>query len=279
MQTSEQNAQLLNYVNIVCTPFSLAGAFYMIISFFKSRSRSFSGKLVLCLAISDLLLSICDAYAIFVSPQDQDCAIMGFLRIAGIYSNMIWITQILSVLYVQFALGYAGVHRLFPYLVVSNILCSLTPSLITLFEQTFNVGELTFEINNGECFLGPDSALLYVLEIPFGILLALSCFFTIKVYSVFRSIATSLGNIEYKQLFMYPAVLFLFNVPISIDNATGNTIFPLTFACMVMFKSIGFINALQFRRATNSRIRMIQESQKENILGTLGQDGESSFDQ
>jgi hypothetical protein len=134
MQTNEQNAQLLTYVNIVCTPFSLAGAFYMILSFFKSRSRSFSGKLVLCLALSDLLLSLCDFAAIFVSPQNQNCTIMGFLRIAGIYSNMIWITQILSVLYVQFALGYAGVHRLFPYLVVSNILCSLTPSLITLVE-------------------------------------------------------------------------------------------------------------------------------------------------
>lgn len=123
---------------------------------------------------------------------------MGFLRIVGIYSNMIWITQILSVLFVQFALGYAGVHRLFPYLVVSNILCSLTPSIITLIEQNFNVGELSFGISNGECFIGPQSALLYVLEIPFGILLTLSCFFTIKVYSVFRSMATNVGNIEYK---------------------------------------------------------------------------------
>jgi hypothetical protein len=48
---------------------------------------------------------------------------------------------------------------------------------------------------------------------------------------------------------------------------------------MVMFKSIGFINALQFRRATNSKNRMIMESQKDHILGTLSQDGESSFDQ
>lgn len=76
---------------------------------------------------------------------------------------------------------------------------------------------------------------------------------------------------------MYPVVLFLLNVPISVDNATGNSIFPLTFACMIMFKSIGFINALQFRRASNSKSRMLKESQKDHIMRTLSQDAESSF--
>lgn len=69
MQISEQ-AELLSYVNIVCTPFSIAGAFYMIYSYFKSCTKSFSSKLVFCLALSDLLLSICDVIDIFDSADN-----------------------------------------------------------------------------------------------------------------------------------------------------------------------------------------------------------------
>jgi len=64
MQTGEQ-AQLLSYANLVCTPFSLAGAIYMIQSNFKTSTKSFSSRLVICLALSDLLLSICDLVDIF----------------------------------------------------------------------------------------------------------------------------------------------------------------------------------------------------------------------
>lgn len=190
---------------------------------------------------------------------------------------MLWITQILAVLFIQFVLEYAGVDRLFPYLVMSNILGSLTPNLITLYDQIFQVGELNFGIINGECFISPDWALVYVLIIPFGTLLTISCFLTLKVYFVFKDLETTLGNIEYKQLFMYPAVLFLLNVPISIDQATKNIYFPLTFACTIMFKSIGLINALQFRKASNSKAKMLKESQQDVILRTLTADGDSSF--
>lgn len=228
MQTTEQTV-LLSYVNIVCTPFSIAGCFYMISAYFKSCSRSYSSKLVFCLALSDFLLSICDLVAIF-DPNNQNCTIIGFLRIAGIYSNMLWTTQILTVLYIQFVLEYAGVDRLFPYLVVANILGSLAPNLVTLYDMNFG-GELSFGNMDGQCFITPDSALLYVLIIPFGILLMLSCYLTLKVFLVFKSLSTNLGNIEYKQLFSYPAVLVMLNVPISVDYATKSQYFPLTFAC------------------------------------------------
>lgn len=98
MQASEQ-IELVKYVNLVCTPFSLAGAFYMIYSYFQSCARSFSSKLVLCLALSDLLLSIVDVLEI-LNPNDQNCTVLGFLRVSGINSNMLWTTQILSVLYI-----------------------------------------------------------------------------------------------------------------------------------------------------------------------------------
>lgn len=91
MQTSEQ-AELISYVNLVCTPFSLAGVFYMIYSYFKTCIRSFSSKLVFCLALSDLLLSICDLIDIFEPQTAQNCTVVGFLRIFGIYSNMLWMT-------------------------------------------------------------------------------------------------------------------------------------------------------------------------------------------
>jgi hypothetical protein len=100
---------------------------------------------------------------------------------------------------------------------------------------------------------------------------------TVKVYLVFKEIATSLGNIEYKSLFMYPAVLVMLDVPISVDYATNHQIFWLTLFCMVMFKSIGLINALQFRKANNTQSKMIKESQQDVILRTLSQDGDSSF--
>lgn len=64
MQTSEET-QLMNYANLVCTPFSLVGAIYMIQSYFKPFAKSFSSKLVFCLALSDLLLSVCDGIDIF----------------------------------------------------------------------------------------------------------------------------------------------------------------------------------------------------------------------
>jgi len=274
MQVTEQT-ELINYVNIVCTPFSLAGAFYMIYSNFQSCARSFSSKLVLCLALSDLILSIVDVIEI-IYPNDQNCTVLGFLRVAGIYSNMLWTTQILAVLYLQFVLEYAGVNRLFPYLVMSNILLSLAPNILAIYDMNFG-GELYFAENNGECFIQPQSAYLYVLIIPFAVLLTMCIIMTVKVYLVFKAIATSLGNIEYKSLFMYPAVLVMLDVPISVDYATNHQIFWLTFCCMVMFKSIGLINALQFRKATNAQSKMLRESQQDVILRTLSQDGDSSF--
>lgn len=270
--------ELISYVNIVCTPFSLAGSFYMIYSYFKNCSKSFSSRLVFCLALSDLLLSICDLVEMIQPIAEQNCTIVGFLRIYGIYSNMIWTTQILSVLFVQFVLQYAGVDRLFPYLVISNIFCSLAPNLVTLyFQKTENGQGLEFAAVNGECFISPSSFYIWLLIIPFGTLLMISCFFTTKVYFVFKSLETSMGNIEYKQLFSYPAVLVLLNVPISVDNATNNQFFPLTFACTILFKSIGLINALQFRRASNSKAKLERLAQHEHILRTLSQDGDSSF--
>lgn len=274
MQVTEQT-ELVNYVNIVCTPFSLAGAFYMIYSYFQSCARSFSSKLVLCLALSDLILSIVDVIEI-ISPNDQNCNVLGFIRVAGIYSNRIWTTQILTVLYLQFVLEYAGVNRLFPYLVMSNILLSLAPNILAIYDMTFG-GELYFAEVNGECFIQPQSAYMYVLIIPFAVLLTMCVIMTVKVYLVFKAIATSLGNIEYKSLFMYPAVLVMLDVPISVDYATNHQIFWLTFCCMVMFKSIGLINALQFRKATNAQSKMLRESQQDVILRTLSQDGDSSF--
>jgi hypothetical protein len=44
-----------------------------------------------------------------------------------------------------------------------------------------------------------------------------------------------------------------------------------------MIKSIGLINALQFRRASNSKAKWMRESQQDVILRTLSQDGDSSF--
>lgn len=275
MQTSEQ-AELISYANLVCTPFSLAGSFYMLHAYFKTCTKSFSSRLVFCLALSDLLLTTCDLIDIFQPINSQNCSIVGFLRIFGIYSNMLWTTQILTVLFVQFVLEFAGVDRLFPYLVLFNILGSLAPNIVTLYQQSYG-GELSFGVINGECFLSPPTAFVWVLIIPFGTLLTVSCFLTAKVYFVFRNLETSMGNIEYKQLFMYPAVLVLLNVPISIDYATKSQIFPLTLVCMVMFKSIGLINALQFRRASNSKAKWMKESQQDVILRTLSQDGDSSF--
>jgi hypothetical protein len=97
MQATE--TELVSYVNLVCTPFSIAGASYMIYCYFQSLARSFSSKLVFCLALSDLLLSIVDVLEI-ISPDDQNCTVLGFLRVTGIYSNMLWTTQILAVLYI-----------------------------------------------------------------------------------------------------------------------------------------------------------------------------------
>lgn len=275
METNEQ-AQLISYTNLVCTPFSLAGALYMIHSYFKTCARSFSSRLVFCLALSDFLLSICDTVDIFQPAANQNCSIVGFLRIFGIYSNMLWTTQILTVLFVQFVQEFAGVDRLFPYLVASNILGSLAPNLVTLYQQNFG-GELQFANVDGDCFISPPSSYVWVLIVPFGALLTLSCFLTLKVYLVFKNLETSMGNIDYKSLFMYPAVLVLLNVPISVDYATNKQYFPLTLACTILVKSIGLINALQFRRASNSKAKWMRESQQDVILRTLSQDGESSF--
>lgn len=144
----------MSYANVVCTPFSLAGALYMIRSYFKTSPKSFSSRLVFCLALSDLLLSICDVIDIFQPAATQNCTVVGFLRIFGIYSNMLWTTQILTVLFVQFVLEFAGVDRLFPYLVTSNIIASLAPNLVALYQQNFG-GELQFADVDGDCFISP----------------------------------------------------------------------------------------------------------------------------
>lgn len=121
-------------------------------------------------------------------------------------------------LYVQFVWEFAGVDRTYPYLIASNILLSLAPNVLTLYEMNFG-GELYFSNMNGECFIGPQSSFLWILIIPFSVLLMSSIWMTIKVYLVLKNMATSLGNIEYKSLFMYPAILVLLDVPISVDYA------------------------------------------------------------
>lgn len=259
---------------MICTPFSIAGVCYMIYSYFKSEAKSFSSKLVFCLALSDMLLGIVDLLEIF-DPNHENCTVIGFLRVTGIYSNMLWTTQILAVLYVQFVWEFAGVDRTYPYLIASNILLSLAPNVLTLYEMNFG-GELYFSNMNGECFIGPQSSFLWILIIPFSVLLMSSIWMTIKVYLVLKNMATSLGNIEYKSLFMYPAILVLLDVPISVDYAMQNQYFWLTAACFVMFKSIGLINALQFRRATNTRNKLSKETQQDLILRTLSHDTNES---
>lgn len=247
----------------------------MIYSYFRASAKNFTSKLVFCLALSDLLLSVVDLLEIF-NPYTQDCTVIGFLRVAGIYSNLLWTTQILAVLYIQFVWEYAGVDKTYPYLVASNVLLSLAPNILTLYDMNYG-GTLYFASNTGECFIGPQSSFMFVLIIPFSILLTMSIFMTIKVYLVFKEMATSLGNIEYKSLFMYPAVFVLLDVPMSVDYAMQHQYFWLTAACLVMFKSIGLINALQFRKASNSKARFAKETQQDMILRTLSQENDSSL--
>lgn len=267
--------EIINLINIVCTPFSLLGVFYMIYAFFQSYSKSFSSRLVFCLAISDLVLSLVNLLEI-IYPDDSNCTVIGFIRVTGIYSNILWITQILLVLYLQFVHEYTGVHKTFPYLVASNVILSLTPGTITLYNIYFG-GPLNFSVQFGECFIVPPTYYIYILSIPCGTLLTLSCYMTIKVYLVFKDQLTTLANVDYKTLFMYPAILFLLDVPISVDNALNHPFLPLTITCMVLFKSVGLINALQFRKATNTKEKMLKESMTDVILRTVTQDGESSF--
>jgi len=95
-------------------------------------------------------------------------------------------------------------------------------------------GNLTFSLLEGECFVQPKSAFLALFIIPFSLLLIFCCVITTKVYFVFRDLAANLGNIEYKSLFSYPAVLVLLNVPISIDymlRGIGDSWFPLMVFC------------------------------------------------
>jgi len=273
METNE--SQIINLINIVCTPFSLLGAFYMIIAYFKSCSRSFSSRLVFCLAISDLLLSIVSLLEI-ISPNDENCTVLGFLRVSGIYSNMLWTTQVLFVLYIQFVHEYAGVQKTFPYIVASNIILSITPCALTVYDMYFD-GPLSFQSVDGECFISPQTSYVYVLIIPFAVLLTFCCYMTIKVWLVFKEQTTTLANVDYKTLFMYPAVLFLLDVPISVDYAINHQFLPLSHFSMVLFKSLGLINALQFRKASNAKEGLMKASQSDVILRTLSQDGDSSY--
>jgi hypothetical protein len=76
---------------------------------------------------------------------------------------------------------------------------------------------------------------------------------------------------------MFPAVLVLLNVPISIDKCNDDTVFPLDNCLYVLLKLIGLINALQFRRASNLKTKWVKETQQDLILRTMSQDGDSSF--
>lgn len=274
----ENLAGPINIINIVCTPFSLMGCVYLLYYNFRSFKFSFSSKLVFCLAISDLLLTLVDVMEIF-NLGGQNCVFQGFIRMTGIYSNMLWTAEILMVLYFQFVHEFAGIHRTFPYLVAANIVVSFGPCTAALIYQFMDGtnGPIYFTSTNGECFIAPETIYPYVLIIPFAIILTLCFYMTIRVYMVIKEQHTTLANVDYKTLFFYPAVLFLFDVPISIDFITKHQFSYLTLFCMVLFKSVGFVNALQFRKANNVKEKLLRESQQEVILRTLTQDGENSF--
>jgi len=70
---------------------------------------------------------------------------------------------------------------------------------------------------------------------------------------------------------MFPAALVLLNVPISIGSVMTTQFFPLKFACIILLKSIGLINASQFRRASNSKSKWVKETQQDLILRTMSQ--------
>lgn len=70
----------------------------------------------------------------------------------------------------------------------------------------------------------------------------------------------------------------LLNVPISVNYAMMKSPnFWLTFASMIMYKSIGLINALQFRRVSKTKAKWMKESQLDFILKTMSQEGDSSY--
>jgi hypothetical protein len=71
---------------------------------------------------------------------------------------------------------------------------------------------------------------------------------------------------------MFPAVLVLLNVPISIDKCNDDTVFPLDVCLYVLLKLIGLINALQFRRASNSKTKWVKET-----AGSYFEDNESRW--
>ena len=55
---------------MICTPFSIAGALYMIYSYFQASTKNFTSKLVFCLALSDMLITLVDLMEIF-DPYNQ----------------------------------------------------------------------------------------------------------------------------------------------------------------------------------------------------------------
>jgi len=148
---------------------------------------------------------------------------------------MLWTTQIFSVLFVQSMLEFAGVDRLFPYLVIANILGSLAPNLVTLYQQNFG-GELSFEDYNGECFIYPPSSYAWVLIIPVGLLYSKLCFDNKGILCV-QELGEKYGKYRIQVLFMFPAVLVLLNVPISIDKCNDDTVFPLEVCLYVLLKN------------------------------------------
>jgi len=68
-------SQINQVHNLICTPFSFAGSFYMIHSYFKSCTKSFSSRLVFLFGPQR------SSSFNIESASSQNCTIIGFLQI------------------------------------------------------------------------------------------------------------------------------------------------------------------------------------------------------
>lgn len=275
MQQPQLSQNLIDITDYICLPLSTLGSLYMIHAFVTNPRKSFPAKLIVSLAISNLVLSLIN-FMDLITKDSMLCNLQGFVRSIGIYSQMIWATEILAILYLQFIWRVPQLENHFWGLVVFNVMISSLPSIVTAISQAKG-GNLFFGSTQGSCNIMPLEDYVYLMVIPFAILVLLSCFMTLKVYYVLKSLDINFMNLEYKNLFAFPAILVVLYVPTFIDFALGGFVQGgfyeiLTGLVFCLTKSLGVINAIIYRRTFFTTKEQLNSSISE--IGTMAKSSE-----
>jgi len=263
----------LVFLNNISSILSLLGGIYIILGYIrKTRFWSATGKMIVCLTISDFLYTIANLLS-NCKESAPVCQLSGFLRIFGSLSSFFWATRIARMAFGVFRDIDCDVDpRIYSW---TSLIKGFTVPLIIAVIPLFNFDFVNYGSFGTDCGIKSNvkgvEKYIYLLTIfmPMAICLLMTVFY----YG--RLLALSPANfedfrVERKSFFWYPLGHFICWIPALVSGVvfqfmgTNRLSFILDALRIIFAHSSGFVNA--FIYGWTRRALTVDEEPKESLL-------------